>query len=262
MRKPVVAGLALMTILGGCTPAGPAVAPLRFPSDVAGIPVHLVEWNHTLPYTTPSAFYIPWRTRAPGNFVISPQSAILRSLQAWPALDKLAKVIYIQPAGLAGGRTGDPPSAYVVEFAAHSLGFNGAPGPLKPPTMEFQLIIVNGRTGSTELAVGGGWPPEELIAAMTPGPYDALNSRYNLSRVAFEDTTREVVAGSVIASPSIGVIVVMIMSGGGPAHVFKAPGAGQLRITGFQGDRYVLLNSPTLGNGTFSVVTHAFVWQH
>ncbi len=261
MHKLMAAVIGIAMLAAGCATAAPSTAPLTYPGQVDGIAVHRVPWNRTLPYATPS-LYILWRTRAPSSYRVSPKSAIIRSLQLWPALRKLAKVIYIQPAGLVGGHTGDPRSAYVVEVAGPNLGFTGAPRPITPPQMEFELFVVDGQTGAAQEDVGGGWPPEALTTAWMPQAYAAVDGAlYHLAPVAFIDASREVAAGDLADQPSTGVLITFTIQKTQTPVVIKVAGAGELHITGFKGDRLVYVESPTLGTGTFMIGSGRITWQ-
>lgn len=147
--------LAAGMMLAGCG-SSQGIKTFSYPAAVDGIPVHRVAWDRPLPYVS-KPLYIPWRTKAPKSYAVSPKSAIIKALGTWPHLRTDAKAIYIQPTGLVGGRTGNPASAYVVEFIGPNLGLNGAPTFTKPK-LQFVLSIVYGRSGKADMAVGGGYP--------------------------------------------------------------------------------------------------------
>lgn len=99
---------------------------------------------------------------------ITALTAAAKALHVLPKIRNHVTSIYVQPTGLTGlnpfpglgvDAAGGLPSAYVVELLGKNLGFNGKPAPQVPPKREFWLVIVNGKTGAAEPAVGGGWPP-------------------------------------------------------------------------------------------------------
>lgn len=148
--------LAIEMFLAGCGSASAIKASPHLRS-VDGIPIHRLSWKQPLPYLRKLADPTPWRTIASkSHFRVSPKSAIERALGAYPDLRTNAKAIYIQSAGLIGGRTGSPASAYVVEIVGSKSLIIGGPGFAVPPTVEFLVIIVNGKTGSAQVAMAGG----------------------------------------------------------------------------------------------------------
>ncbi len=168
MKRLVLLVTAFGLLVAGCgsTSVRPA---LTYPTRFDNIPVYRVSWNSTLPYVSKS-MYIAWSTNKPTAYIVSPRSAIARAIDTWPNLQKNATSIYIQATGLTGGRTGNPSSAYVVEFVGPDLGLNGAPTFTKPK-LQFVIAIVNGSSGKAEMAVGGGYP----VAPTTSSPSAPIN---------------------------------------------------------------------------------------
>jgi len=155
MSARLLSALALFVLLSGCgsVPAGRSFG--RYPASVDGIAVHRVAWNRPLPYVDKSA-YILWRTVSPASFAVSPKAAVQKALAALRDLRGRIEDIYVQPAGLIGGRAGNPRAAYVVECVGGGNLLNGAPAPAIPPKREFELVIVNGQSGRARLVVDGG----------------------------------------------------------------------------------------------------------
>lgn len=89
--------------------------------------------------------YILWNTGRPRTYRIGPTTAIFKAMGTWSTLRKSGTSIYVQPAGLVGGRTGNPAAAYVVEFVGANLGLDGAPTFTKP-TLEFPMQKRSPRT--------------------------------------------------------------------------------------------------------------------
>ncbi len=159
----VAAGL----LLTGCGIAAQSVQAPKYPAEFGGIPVRRIAWDANLPYVARSQ-YIMWQTKKPKSYRVSPRAAIARAIDTWPNLRQDATSIYIQAAGLIGGKTGNPISAYVVEFLGKDLGLNGQPTFVQPK-LQFVLAIVNGSSGRATMAVGGGYPvPTPPINPLLP----------------------------------------------------------------------------------------------
>ncbi len=151
-------GAAVLTIVvAGCGSAShqaetAAISTPRYahPEHVDGLPVHYLAWTARLPGIDGRS----WQSTRPGSFRITPQAAISRALSD-AFMRRHTQVIYVQTAGVLGGRTGNPRSAYIVETIGH-YGFHGA-GPIQPqpPIESFAVMLVNGRTGQSELLMSG-----------------------------------------------------------------------------------------------------------
>ena len=104
-------------------PARPIPRVAADPRTVDGIPVQRISWRRPPPYILGS---LPWTTRAPGALRVSPLEAVRNALGAegWHLrLLSGAQAIYVQPAGLVGGRTGDPRAEYLVEMVGANLAW-------------------------------------------------------------------------------------------------------------------------------------------
>lgn len=127
-----------------------SVATFSRPKSVDGIPVHFLSWRDGLP----GVGGLPWHTVPPKSFGISPAAA-LRHVLSSTTVRAHTQAIYVQAAGVRGGGIGDPASAYLVEllgqFGLHPAG----PDVPKPPTVGFAVLIVNGRTGASQLLMTG-----------------------------------------------------------------------------------------------------------
>ena len=156
MKRIGIAVALLAVVLGGC---GANQANLNtsthswlFPRNFQDVPIHRIAWNEKLPYLYPQ----PWRIVTPKTFTVSPATAIRKAAQYDQIGWRLTRLVYIQPAGLVGGNTGNPPSVYLIEFVAPNLGENfGGPDMPKSPTLQFSVLSVNGRTGATMDLTGG-----------------------------------------------------------------------------------------------------------
>ncbi len=163
---------------------------MPFPARCDGIPVRHVAWQKRLPYL----YAQPWRVVAPKPFTLTPLQALRRTESTWAIALRLARFIYIQPAGLRGGRTGNPASVYLIEFVGKNLGLNSAgPEMPQPPTLEFEVAAVNGRTGAAEQLTGGEvhgviqggrvpvlWPESKEARQVAEIPRDRYPSMYGL----------------------------------------------------------------------------------
>ena len=184
MRKLLPLLLAGSMVLAGCGSGGPGVKPAgrapsgravgKFPPAVtmaAGssrtTPVVRIAWHDALPYGARIGVEKP-----PKAYRISPRAAVLRAVAG--VGEHSVDVVYVQTAGFvgrlsnAGGVTREP-SAYLVELVGANLsqGLKNAagPNPPKPPVVEFMVVLVNGRTGTSELIESGD------AHAADAGPY-------------------------------------------------------------------------------------------
>ena len=156
MKRMGIAVALLAIVSGGCGTYQAAVNTSThawsFPKSFQGVPVHRIAWNEKLPYLYPQ----PWRIVAPKTFTVSPTTAVKKAAQYGHIGWRLANLVYVQPAGLVGGNTGSPPSVYLVELVGANLGGNyGGPDMPKPPTLQFAVVSVNGRTGAVSTLTGG-----------------------------------------------------------------------------------------------------------
>ncbi len=120
-------------------------------------PIVRIAWNGVLPYGQSVG-----TTKPPKAYRISPRAAVLRAVEGVAAHS--VDVIYMQSVGFAGqlsnaGGVTKEPSAYLVELVGADLsqGLKNAAGPHppKPPVVEFIILLVNGRTGTSELIESG-----------------------------------------------------------------------------------------------------------
>ncbi len=183
LRAPrvVAQGVATAAILlspGGCAvqrpaPTQPAALTATYPARVLGIPVRRLSWRQRLPFIR----YTPWSTVAPKHFDVSPARAIALALAAEGRV-LLAGVqrIYIQPAGLVDGDTGNPSAAYVIEFMGQSLGLapGAGPHPPRPPVVQDVVVGVDGRTGKVGLYITGTVHGSVGLAPIVPPGFWSL----------------------------------------------------------------------------------------
>ena len=120
-------------------------------------PVVRISWNHALPYVSPI-----WTAKAPKEYRVSPRTAVLRAVSG--VSKGSVDVIYVQSVGFVGrlsntGGLTKETSAYLVELVGANLseGLKNAagPNPPKPPVVEYMVVLVNGKTGSSELIESG-----------------------------------------------------------------------------------------------------------
>ncbi len=168
---PITLAALLMT---GCVASKSAANLWSFPKSIQGVPVHHITWKEKLPYLYPQ----PWRIVAPKTFGLRPATAIRKAAEYWQIGWRLANLVYVQPVGLVGGRTGSPPSVYLVEFVGSNLGLNSAgPDMPKPPTLQFGVVSVNGHTGAAAMLTGGevhGTVEGGRILRLSPEPATAM----------------------------------------------------------------------------------------
>lgn len=150
--RPGLATICLvLAVLSGCGVQPTANSPVTFPRSVQGVPIRHLAWDKTLPYLDPQ----PWRVVKPKEFRISPAAA-LEKVASYGIGLQLAQLIYAQPAGLLGDGTGNPPAAYLIESIGANLGLNAAgPNMPKPPTLQFEVVAVNGTAGAITPLTGG-----------------------------------------------------------------------------------------------------------
>ncbi len=274
MRKWLVAAAALGLLLMAYGAQPRAAPPPPVPAVVDGIPVHAVAWNRPLPYVS-RPLYINWRTVAPGTFKISTRSAVQTVLRYWwPARDRI-KAIYVQAAGLRGLQFLEPfdnfssrvVSAYVVELVGPTLNLGGAPAPITPPKEDFDIFWINGRTGTLQPGVGGSWPLTALVPnAVPPRPvYDLLmtSTVYKIEPVGFSDVLHwYVISGHLNANPATGCVLAYDLRDlRRLPTVVLVPDVGDLRITGFLGDRLVYVRSTVRGMGAFHLGSTEITWM-
>lgn len=265
----VVAGLSVL--LAGCG-AQQAVAP-QVPAVLDGIPVHALSWKQPLPFVN-RQLYVTWRTVAPGAYKISAKAAVLKVLRYWSSALPRIKSVFVQAAGmrdvpvpyLLQAEWGRVTSAYIVELVGPKLDLGAAPAPITPPKEDFQVFWVNGRTGSLEPGIGGSWPLTALVPnAVPPRPiYNLImtSTVYKIEPIGFTDVLHWwVISGHLKAEPSTGCLLAYDLR-----HLKKPPtvvlvqGAGNLRITGFSGDKLVYAHSAARGTGTFRLGSEDIEW--
>ncbi|MDA8344584.1 MAG: hypothetical protein M0Z66_03785 [Thermaerobacter sp.] len=168
-------------------PSGTATFPpvVAIPAGSSGeTPVVRIWWNHALPYASPA-----WTARDPKAYAISPRAAVLKAVSG--VSKNSIDVIYVQPVGFvgrisnAGGITKET-SAYLVELVGTNLspGQTAAgPNPPKPPVVGFTVVLVNGKTGSSELIESGSAHELDL------GPYISRASAEAIAADAEMGTT-------------------------------------------------------------------------
>lgn len=153
LSTAVIVGTLLVGCGGPGKPDNKSAIITHYPTRFHGISVHRVLWSKTLPYTEQIS-PVPWKNLAPKSFAITPESAVSDAARAFPEFGK-AKIIYIQATGIVGQGTGDPRSAYVVEFVgSKDLIPNGQYS--TPPTIEYVVVIVDGKTGRAKVALEAG----------------------------------------------------------------------------------------------------------
>lgn len=272
MKQWLVAVAGFGVLLAGCG-AQQTVAP-QVPAVLDGIPVHALSWQQPLPYVN-RQLYVTWRTVAPGTYKISAKSAVLKVLRYWASARPRIKAVYVLAAGMRDVKVTDPlqaqwgqvTSAYIVEVVGPKLNLGWAPAPITPPKEDFDIFWVNGRTGAMESGTGGSWPlPALWPNAAPPQPiYNLImtSTVYKIEPVGFTDLLHWwVISGHLDADPGTGCLLAYDLR-----HLKKAPtvvlvpGAGDVRITGFSGDKLVYVHSASRGTGTFHLGSEDIDWK-
>ncbi len=135
----------------------------------------------------------------------------------------------------------------VANDTAHHHQTGGAPyvqGTIKGPTW----------TGPQTV------PKPQLVQNLpVPGP---LTMAYHLSPTVYTDQIDlAVLAGSTVAAPSRGVIIVEYYRNNLPPVIKTIPDAGQVSIIGFNGDE-ISLQGSLGGHGVYDVATNSISWRN
>ena len=245
-----VATTALLLLPGGCAvqrpaPTQPAALTATYPARVLGIPVRRLSWRQRLPFIR----YTPWSTVAPKHFDVSPARAIALALAAEGRV-LLAGVqrIYIQPAGLVDGDTGNPSSAYVIEFMGQSLGLapGAGPHPPHPPVVQDVVVGVDGRTGKVSLYITGTVHGSVGLAPIVPPGF------WSLPAV-------RAYGGRLDIFPRADGSTACLIPHGGPSDLQRIPGDCTTQV--LTGEQYVERLSPhTPEGGIWQVVLLSEGW--
>ena len=246
-----LATAAILVLLGGCAAQRPASAPsaaltTTYPATVFGIPVQRRSWRQRLPLNLGST---PWSTVAPKGFRVTPAKAISLALAAEGRV-LLAGVqrIYIQPAGLVGGRTGDPSAAYVIVFTGQSLGLapGAGPHPPQPPVVQEVVVGVDGRTGKAGLYITGTAHGSVGHALIVPTGF------WTLPAVRAYGSRLDIF-------PRMPGATACLIPHGGPANSSSIPGGCTTQV--LTGRQYVARFSPTMPlGGIWRVVLLSEAW--
>ena len=245
-----VATVAILLLTGGCAvqrpaPTQPAALTATYPARVLGIPVRRLSWRQRLPFIR----YTPWSTVAPKHFDVSPARAIELALRAEGRV-LLAGVqrVYIQPAGLVDGDTGNPSAAYVIEFMGQSLGLapGAGPHPPRPPVVQDVVVGVDGRTGKVGLYMTGTVHGSVGRAPIVPPGF------WSLPAVRAYGNRLDVF-------PRLPGSTACLIPHGGPADSSSVPGGCTTQV--LTGRHYVVRLSPhTPASGVWRVVLLTEGW--